>query len=651
MHKSTAAPPRLILHTIFNYGHFLVYASVLTKWALSKGFEVHLLGRGLDGSPYARRFEGTPGVILHDACPGERLTPGQAEWVRQGLLKDGLEYLLEAQRRLKPDATVLLTTDDFIFENVALADARFRFETPTYGLLTFGNREHYTAYSDSYAARVDMMVKRRAPFQAIFTLDEHHASDTGADPDYLVFLPDIFAEDVPSSRLSTPITESGLKLAAFLATGKGPVLPVIGKFDRRKNNLLVLELAASMPDTSCVVLGERVPCQEDARIDDLLDTLRRRGVLFESWGFVPEELFHITLAHERTALLPLPYSCHYGSSGIQLLGFAHGKPCVVPSNGLMARRVIGHGLGRVFNPGDKAAFDRACREVLELGPNAFTNSCLKFMNSFSESSRNTQICHALGLEKGEPVELSLNAGRKRDRTSQDLLHEATTLFLSSRHEDALRVLDAVLTKDQDNPLALFRKAVILWSSERRTEASEALRNLAVKASLEEFDFFVRLASHDASMELSDGCREMAAHKVLDLLKLVPASPEGGTNLHALTAHTWREAGVVLARTGAHEEAATCFRHALKLDPGWHDCRLNLSDVLRYAGRHAESLAEIDILEAAASDWPGVWHKRGQVYYEMGAVELALAYFLQEPEDSPHRRAAMEYTKRIRTERT
>lgn len=651
MHKSTAAPPRLILHTIFNYGHFLVYASVFTRWALSKGFEVHILGRGLDGPPIARCFAGTPGVILHDACPGERLSPAQAEWARQGLLKDGLEYLLEAQRTLKPDATVLLTTDDFIFENVAITDARFRFETPTYGLLTFGNREHYTAYADSYAARVDMMVKRRAPFQAIFTLDEHHASDTGADPSYLVFLPDIFAEDVPSSRLPVPTTENGLKLAAFLATGKGPVLPVIGKFDRRKNNLLVLELAASMPDTSCVVLGERVPCQEDARIDDLLDTLRRRGVLFESWGFVPEELFHVTLAHERTALLPLPYSCHYGSSGIQLLGFAHGKPCVVPSNGLMARRVTGHGLGRVFNPGDKTGFDRACREVLELGPSAFTDSCLKFMNSFSESSRGTQLCRAFGLERGEPVELSLNAGRKRDRTSQDLLHEATTLFLSSRHEDALRVLDAVLAKAPDNPLALFRKTVILWLSDRRTEASDALRNLAAKASLEEFDFFVRLASHDASVELSDGCRDLAGQKVLDLLKLIPDSPDDGTDRYTLTAHTWREAGVVLARSGAHEEAARCFRQALKLDPGCHDCRLNLSDVLRYAGRHAESLAEIDILEATAPDWPGVWHKRGQVYHEMGAVEQSLDYFLLEPEDSPHRRAAAEYIRRIRAERT
>ncbi len=640
-HKQDFPTRRLVLHNIFSYGHFLVYASVFTRWALSRGFEVHMLGRGLDRSPYGRRFGETPGVVLHDAAPGERFSPGQAQWARRGLLAEGLDTVLEAQRTLKPDATILLTTDDLLFERVGVTDEAFRFVTPTFGLLTFGNRERYTAYSDAYAAQVRTMLERRRPFQGLFTLDEHHVRDAGADPDYLVFLPDIFAEDEPAASFAPAATRIGRELAEFLDRGTGPVFPVLGKVDQRKNARMVLELAASLPEASVVALGERVPCQEDARIDALLETLRRGGRLFASWGFVPEELFHRTLAHERTRLLPLPYSCHHGSSGIQLLGVRHGKPCVVPSNGLMARRVIGHELGAVFNPGDERDFRRACREVLDRDPSVFKGACARFMKFFGERARGFQIARALGLERGQPVEAALNSTGVPPSLSRELVRQASGWILASRWSDALRALDQALAVAPDDPLALFRKALALWASDRPGQASRVLERLAGRASLEEFDCLVRLAASNVLDTLAQDPAQ-AARTIMDLLRLAPADAARP----ALSPFAWREAGLVLARTGAHAEAADCFRKALALDAAWHDCRLNLSDVLRYAGRHAESLAELDALEKAAPHWPGLSHKRGQAFFEKGELERALACFLAEPAGSPHYEPARQYIERL-----
>lgn len=653
MRNDTTARPRLLLQNIFNYGHFLVYASVFTCWGLSRGFEVHMLGRGLRGTGYERRFAGHPRVVLHDASPGERLDPLQADWAKPTLLRESLDNLIGAQRSLRPLTTVLLSTDDYLFEDVGITEPDFNFETPTYGLTTFGNRERYTAYTDGHACRLARMIERCSPFSAIFTLDEYHASDTRADPAYLAFLPDIYSEDAPDVHATAHESPPDQALSRFLSGAKGPVFPVIGKFDQRKNNSWVLEMAASIPEASCVVLGERVPGPDDLRIDGLLENLRAEGRLFERWGFVPEELFHMVLGCERTAFLPLPYSCHYGSSGIQLMGLAHAKPCLAPSNGLMARRIVDHGLGRVFAAGDRTDFDRVFREMHALGDLPFKDNCTRFMASFDTETRRAQIDRVCGLGCAEAQEDLLLRTRLPKSSTVSCMHEAMSAFWRGNAEAALGILNNALMIFPGDPVLLFRKSMVLLASGRREEAAAAIRLSLERGSPEELDFFVRLTAQQAQSLLAAGDPAGAIERIHDVLRLTPNPGEAPDGLPIplksgiLSATTWRLIGSVLARADAHDEAVESFRTALRQEPHSHDCRLNISDALRYAGRFEESLDELAALRAIAPEWPGLYHKVGQVLFEMGEMEKALEHFLKEPRSSPHFPAARAYMKRVR----
>lgn len=644
MHTDAPSKPRLVLHNLFNFGHFLVYASVFTRWGLSRGFEVHMFGRGLGATAYGRRFAGHPGVVLHDANPGENLDPLRADWAKPALLRESLDALLAAQRELAPRASVLLATDDFLFEGVGITDPDFRFETPTFGLTTFGHREQYTGYADAHARALARMIENRSPFSAIFTLDEHHARDTGADPDFLVFMPDIFAEDMPGESSPAGDLPEDQELARFLAAGTGPVFPVIGKFDRRKNNLWVLEAASAVPDASCVVLGERVPCQDDERIDALLDGLHEKGRLFERRGFVPEGLFHAVLAHQRTPFLALPYSCHYGSSGIQLLGLAHGKPSLAPSGGLMARRVQDHGLGLVFRAGGRTDFEQCFKTLLNLGPSPFRERCAGFMACFSPDARHAQLDRALGVAPRKPSpEDVLNSGASAGDESP---HEAMRLFWKGKAAEALDRLGEFSAQAPQDPGLVFRTVMLLFGMGRIQKAREAAGRCIELGAAEEFDFFVRQQVQAAQALLAAGDRDGAAGHVDRVLQLAPAASLPGKGEEVFSAPTWRQIGSVLAQAGVHGRAVDCFRAAMRLDPGAHDIRLNISDALRYAGRFEESLRELETLESAAPGWPGLAHKRGQVLFEMGKERDALAFFLAEPADSPHRQAAMAYAERI-----
>jgi hypothetical protein len=111
---------------------------------------------------------------------------------------------------------------------------------------------------------------------------------------------------------------------------------------------------------------------------------------------MPEALFRLTLAHPGTPFLPLPYSCHYGSSGLQLQALAAGKPTLVPDVGLMAWRVQAHGLGRCYAHGDEQDFRRAFAELLAQGPEPYANALRRFMACFARV-RNAQLDKAFGL--------------------------------------------------------------------------------------------------------------------------------------------------------------------------------------------------------------------------------------------------------------
>ncbi|WP_243358645.1 hypothetical protein [Fundidesulfovibrio terrae] len=650
------ARKHLLLHNLFNYGHFLVYAANITQWALSRGFHVTLMGRGLAGTGYARRFASSREVDILEMAPGSAMDQREAAWAKPELLARAAEDILVAQRSLAPDATILLNADDFLHEGVGILDPDFAFRSPTVGVVTFGHRDHYLGFKDAYAARLDTLIQERRPFSAICTLDEYHAAAVDPEERYLVFLPDMYSE--PSGGLVEAEPEEARRLRSFLDGGTGPVIPILGKFDARKNAVWTLRLVAEHPQACCVVLGERLPCREDLEIDAILTRLTAEGRAFVLTGFVPEGLLRMTLAHARTTFLPLPYVCHYGSSGLQFMALEYGKPSLVPDNGLMARRVADHGLGRVFEAGRFAAYERAFLEFLAPGRIGGTSGIRRFMSFFSERARVAQLDKALGLGSGEDVLGALLADRVPEPAAFQAMHSALDLHLRGEDEAALAQMEAALAESPGNGTLLFRKAMVLSSLGDERACSSVLSSCLASGGGDELDFYVRVRLDAAAELLRQGDGSGVVEAVKSTLGIIPGGIAGDAAVGVepllalagksgvLSSPTWQKIGALLAQAGAHPPAATAFRQALALDASEHSYRLNLSDVLRYAGLYEESAGVLDELSRLAPGFYGIHHKRGQIFYEMGLLGEAKREFLSEPAQSPHHLAASRYLEKL-----
>lgn len=655
--QDAVSAPVILIHTFFNYGHYLVYAENITQWALAKGFTTALMGVSLAGTDFTRRHGDNPRVQIIETSPGAAMDQKAAEWARPGLVAEAARSIPEMQRRLAPLATFLLTMDDFLLEGVPLPS----FAARTIGIDTFGGRKHFTGYADKHASRLKALLADCSPLDAILTLDEYHAHRSDPEERRLIFLPDMFA--LPSGMADDASPEEIASLTAFLDAAPGPVIPILGKLDKRKNAPLVLRTIKNIPDASCVVIGERVPGPEDSAIDILLDGLTQAGRAFIRQGFVPEGLFRMILSHPAVPFLPLPYICHYGSSGPQLMGLAHGKPSLVPDNGLMGRRVAEHGLGASYPAGDDDAFARAFRRLLDTGPGPFREAAARFMVFFSRQNLHAQLDRAAGLTPGGPSPLAglVHAGRDAGQKGRPL-HAGLDLLLEGRAREAVECFDEALDRTPESGSILFRKALAHDALGETAQRDAALREALARGAGEELDHYVRSLADaclgpggvdpsSAAFAAMTGALALAAGGSEDssgsdgqrLSRLVGR----GSFSQALQAATWQRVGAVLAQAGEHDAAVVSFERAIGLDPRERAYLLNLSDVLRYAKRFQESEAALDRLEALDPSHAGLSHKRGQILYDMGRPVEALKHFLQEPESSAHRTAAMEYAGRIR----
>ncbi|OGR36613.1 MAG: hypothetical protein A2051_08320 [Desulfovibrionales bacterium GWA2_65_9] len=667
--------PLLLIHNLFNYGHFLVYADTLTQWALARGFRVTLMGRGLEGTQYQRRYLGAEQVEILDMGPSERLDQQRADLSKADLATQAFAELLEAQRELRPEAAILLSTDEFIFHAGELLAPDFTFPAPTVGLVTFGHRDCYLGFKDLYAARLDQLLAARRPFSSVLTLDEYQVAALDSGEEHLVFLPDIYADPPDwaegqkiSGQSDTALaTADAEALRMFLDHVQGSVLPLLGKLDQRKNALWTLRAVNGTPEACCVVLGQRVSCPDDAEIDALLERLTAQGRAFVRQGYVPEALFRLTLGHARTAFLPLPYSCHYGSSGLQLQALAAGKPTLVPDVGLMALRVQAHGLGLCYGHGDEQDFRRAFAELLAQGPEPYADALRRFMACFTPEARSAQLDRAFGLARQEGTLLArLTAVAHGDGERTALLRQGLSLGHAGRAQEALTLFDRALALRPGDAAALLRKALTLHALDRREEADEAMRHCLDSGGTKEFDFVLR-AQLDLVMErLGAGDKPGALERLAATLRLAPAdgnrNPVPGEAVADespieqllnfrwqcpwFSAVAWQRIGAALAQTGRHEASVRAFRKALTLAPDEHDFRLNISDVLRYAKRYDDSEAVLGELAALAPEYPGLHHKRGQVLFERGLLNEALAEFRREPPASIHHGPALIYMERI-----
>ena len=656
--------PLLLIHNLFNYGHFLVYADTLTQWALSRGFCVTLLGRGLAGTRYQRLYQGAEHVAILDMNPDLRLDQHQASLSKVELAAQASAELLQAQRELKPQATILLSTDEFLFHAEHVLPPGFAFPTPTVGLVTFGHRDCHLGRKDLYACALDRALTGRQPFRAVLTLDEYQAAALDPGETQLVFLPDIYAD--PPGRADLPEGDGSLPLSAqdaadssslqdFLDRAQGPVLPLLGKLDQRKNALWILRAVAATPRACCVVLGQRVASPDDAGIDALLAELDAQGRAFVRRGYVAEALFRLALGHPKTPFLPLPYNCHYGSSGPQLQAFAAGKPTLAPDVGLMAWRTQAHGLGRCFAHGDEQDFRQAFDELLAEGPTPYAEALRRFMACFRPEVRNAQLDKAFGLapQGANLLPRLTDAALKPPRA--ELLRQGLNLLHAGRPQGALERFDKALALRPGDAVALLRKALTLEALDRREEAQAVLRQCLDSGGAAELEFVLR-AELDLVEGLLEGLDPDAARAQAPATLLLAYAAEISPPWHkgcplGLDASSWQRISVVLVRTRRYEAATHAYRIILEMVPQEHEYRLNLSDVLRYVGRLDESDAALDELAALAPEYLGLHHKRGQVLFERGRFAEAEAEFRREPMDSPHFGPAQGYLERSAAQRS
>jgi tetratricopeptide (TPR) repeat protein len=450
-------------------------------------------------------------------------------------------------------------------------------------------------------------------------------------------------------RFLTTVQKNSLReLRIFLEGGTGPVIPILGKFDLRKNPLWILRMLEERPDLSCVILGERMPCGQDGEINRALAVLRDRHCLFEQFEYLPERLMSLAIGHPRVPFVALPYRCHHGSSGIQLMSHWQGKPVLVPDQGLMSWRVHGHRLGRTYPPGDEAGFKREFLCLLKEGPAPYEAGVRSFMRRFTRSA----LWRALDVALEEkPAPLS-PLGHPAGPTGR--AYQAMELAGQGHLEGAAEAFSTASGPGSGFAWMRMRQAMAFFRLGRIGEAADILRECRHRGLSSDIDFFVRLTLDLARYRHQSGQPNEALQLFSDLLRVLHGSGPSATTSSDRTDPTpgelvrsalydpdipmvfWKQTGVFLAHCSRYALAVAAFRRAIELSPEAGDLRLSLSDVLRYGKRHRAALAVIENLPESE---PGVFLKRGQALLGMGDIRGAREALLRESRTSPYRPAA------------
>ena len=132
----------------------------------------------------------------------------------------------------------------------------------------------------------------------------------------------------------------------------------------------------------------------EADVQSLLATLRERGSLFETGEYV-SGFRAASVFFKAARCVVLPYSRHYGSSGVMLQALSAGRPVLVPDRGLMAQRVRSHGLGLTYKPGDWADLKRQFENVLRGPQDEFETTIRRFVGYFSRDQVHAALSFAV----------------------------------------------------------------------------------------------------------------------------------------------------------------------------------------------------------------------------------------------------------------
>ncbi len=670
-----------VLVNVLNYGHFNSYAATIARWALASGLEVVFLGHkagqiatrsglaGLDGFSAAEISD-----VCRASCP--EVHWGDAAQAKPALGKRCREIVADITHALSPSAILLINADEVFFQNPEAGEPGFTFDAPVYGIVTFGRRDTHYGVQDPYSRRLKATLERRSGFAGLFSIDELHVRDGDPDEAFLHYLPDPYKEfhaapaAVTAPAAAAAAEEDSEALRAFLAAAPGPIVPILGKFDRRKGNLWILREVLNLPQARVVVLGERVADpRDDAEIDSLLGALAAQGRAFVRFGFLPQEMFDLVFASGTVPCLPLPYRNHTGSSGIQLMAHEHGVPVLAPDFGLMAERVHAHGLGEVFRPGDEADFAVRFAAMLQRGAKPYREGLQRFMGLFGVEAIGKALDGMFLTNRPGQGNLRTILHLRRDLPPHLALADtARRAFAAADIPGAESALAEALKLAPESPGLLLAHSVALWRLDRKAGATAGLQRCMEAGLDEELSFLAQLTVQDIQQTFqlqpalgaltlknsllsalpglspeSLAVEKAPGHGSLGQGSLAHGSPLGQTHLPP---RSWQALGGVFAQSGGHAQGAGCFRRAIAQAPVNQEYRLNLSDVLRYAGRFAEALHALDELERLAAHAHGLAHKRGQVLFEQGRHAEAEELFRLEPPESPFYAAAQGYLSRL-----
>lgn len=656
----------LLLSSIRNVGHFTVYAANMIHWALERGLSVCFLGYDFKNTYLFRNFSQNPSVQFIDITEVERrLLPEQEHLNDAAVLEfffseQGVDVQIEAlaalQRELRPCATILLNFDDMLFNSDSFASEESLFPCPTYAVSTFGFKDFYMGIQDLYNERMTRILHTSQSLAGVLTLDENHVRAVDPTQKKLIFLPDPYRDfhQPPVDALPTQDREQLAELETFLKQGEGPVIPMIGKLDDRKNPLWILELADLTPAPLFVFLGERVPSADpaiDERMNERIQELTAQGRCFSRFTFTPEHFFGKVLECGRVPALPLAYSAHYGSSAIHLHALAHGAPTLTPDIGLMAFRTMRHGLGSVFTHNDKRDFIRAWQRMVQESPTPEQRARYRdFTQFFGESNLGSCLDYITKMSSSPPA-MPPEGRRSAPRSGAEYffcMQQGMQNAYSGQSQEAIFHFDQALAQRPAHQVILLRKGLAagaLGDSELFEDCISGLGKRATDGMEREY-FAQLLAERGYRYYLSE--ERDPAFDVLDMaLVLHPGMPEA---LHLQTMFFQREnrleealaplteltalehpnrhyflqtLGGVLAQLKRFDESAETFRTALRIAPHFLELWLNLSDVLRYARRLDEAWAALEQLQQIDARFPNLHLKQGQVLLAQGKAREAL----------------------------
>jgi len=192
-------------------------------------------------------------------------------------------------------------------------------------------------------------------FKRLYLLDEYlYAGLT--DSALYHFLPDPWSGrfDLTASeaRGALGISED---VRVFLHYGIG---------DRRKGLHLAIQAMLSGPEERRWLLLCAGELDKDSAIQNGMAELQQRGQAKVLNHYVSDDEERLCFCASDVVLLP--YVRHFGSSGVLSLAAAAGKIIIASDEGLVARRVLDHRLGKVFTSGNAAALSTKMVETLSL---------------------------------------------------------------------------------------------------------------------------------------------------------------------------------------------------------------------------------------------------------------------------------------------